>query len=240
MKRLEKTTDRAAFLSKKLRGLQIRLPESDRPIHQIQRFPEIIGHIRESAIPEFLKYSYIPTDRAVLQRLAAYLTEPVTHCLSFHFPLPEVACRLLEEDWPDWDWEEIETALDKWATKELDAVATDFIDVEKLNEWCHECIGFTRHCFPKDHADESSHYDEKIGLCWRNIGNQIAITYADFKAGRKSVCTGKWDIPQQEISDLFNRSLPTELTMVYFAYHDGHGLYVLMKTADLGRIESFY
>lgn len=236
-KSLAKATERTTALSKKLRGLQIRIPESKRPLHQIQRFPEIIRHIQKCAIPEYQKHFDTPTDSAVMQRLADYLTEPVTQCLSFHFPLPEAANRLLEDCS---GWEETEAALDKWATRELGAIATVYIDVENLNEGCRECIDFTRHCFPKDHADEYSHYDEKIGLCWRNIGNHVAITYAGFKAGRKSVSTGQWEAPHQEISDLFNRSLPPELTMVYFDEEGSNGLYVLIKNADLGRIESFY
>lgn len=235
-KSLANPTDRSATLNNKLRGLQIRIPESKRPLHQIQQFPKIISHIQDSAIPEFLERILRPTDRAVLQRLAAYLTEPVAPCLSFHFPLPEAASRMLNRS----EWEETKAVLNEWATRELDAIATDYIDVENLTEGCQTCIGFTRHCFPDEHAEEASHYDDKIVLCWRNIGNQVAITLAEFKAGRKSVCTEQWDIPQQEISDLFNRSLPPELTMVYFDAHGSNGLYVLLKTADLGRIESLY
>jgi hypothetical protein len=236
-KSLPKPTDRSAALSKKLRGLQIRIPESKRPLHQIQQFPEIIRHIREFSIPEYQKHFDAPTDRAVLQRLATYLTEPLTPCLSFHFPLPEAPSQLIE-DLDDWD--EIQDAMVEWATEELDAIATVYIDVENLCEGCRECIEFTQVCFPNEHADEYAHCDDKVILIWRNIGSKVAITSADFKAGRKSVCTGQWEVPQQEISDLFNRSLPPELTMVYFDAEGSNGLYVLMKTADLGSIESLY
>jgi hypothetical protein len=236
-KSLAKPTDRSAVLSKKLRSFQIRIAESKRPVHQIQQFPEIIRHIREFSIPEYQKHFDAPTDRAVLQRLAAYLAEPVTPCLSFHFPLPEAASQLIE-DLDDWD--EIQDAMVEWATQELDAIATVYIHVENLCEGCRECIEFTQLCFSDEHADEYTHCDEKVSLSWRNIGSEVAITSADFKAGRKSVCTGQWEVPQQEISDLFNRSLPPELAMVYFDADGSNGLYVLMKTADLGRIESFY
>jgi hypothetical protein len=148
-----KPTDRLAGLSKKLRSLKIRIAESKRPVHQIQQFPEIIGHIREFSIPEELKYRDAPTYRALLQRLAAYFTEPVTPCLSLHFPLPEAAGQLIKGLH---EWDEILDSMFEWATQELDAIAIAYVDVENLCEECRECIEFTRVCFPDEHADEYS------------------------------------------------------------------------------------
>lgn len=234
---LENPGNRSTAISNKLRGFQIRIPESMRPLHQIQQCPEIIRYIREHAIPEYQKYFDTPIDIAVAQSLAAYLTESATPCLSFHFPLPKAASEAIKNlD----DWDEIQDAMIEWATQELDAIATVFIDTENLSEGCRECVEFTRHCFSGQQADEYVHCDDVIILGWRNIGNQIAITFAEFKVGRESVCTGKWEVPQQEISDLFNRSLPPDLTMVYFDANGSNGVYLLMKTVDLERLESFY
>lgn len=232
---MAKAAGRSSVLSRKLLSQQKRIPEAQRPLHQIQSFPEIVRHIREYMIPEHQKHFDSPIDRAVLQRLSTCLTEPVTPCLSFHFPLPGCATQLIEKLE---DWDEIQDTMLEWATRELDAIACVFIDVENLSEGCRECIGFTQHCFPDLDADEALFCDDKIVLGWRYIGNQLAITNASFDAGKASVDTGQFGIPEQEISDLFNRSLPPELTMVYFDADESNGLYVLMKTADLGRIES--
>jgi hypothetical protein len=237
-KALAEPSDRSAALSKKLQSLQIRIPESERPVYQIQQFPEIIRYIREVALPEHQKHFDTPPESAVRQKLAAYLTEPVNPCLSFHFPLPEAAIRIVKDCH---DWDQIQDAMFEWATQELDAIATEYIDVENLSEMCRACIGFTRYCFADDHADEHIYDDKKIGISWRNVGQQVAIIYAWFRSRRKLVKTEMWEVPQHEISDLFNRSLPQDLTMVYFSNNgNSNGLYVLMKTADIVRIDSFY
>ena len=142
---MAKAVGRSTVLSRKLLSQQKRIHEAQRPLHQIQRFPEIVHHIREYVIPEHQNLFDTPIDRAVMQRLSACLTEPITPCLSFHFPLPGCANQLIEKIE---DWDEIQDTLAEWATRELDAIACVFIDVENLSEGCRECIGFTRHCFP--------------------------------------------------------------------------------------------
>jgi len=232
-----KASKRPGVPGRKLQAVQIRIPETKRPLYQIQRFPQIVRHIREQVIPEYQNTWDNPTARSVMGRLEACLAAPVAPCMSFHFPLPEAARRLLEATS---DWDETQIAFAEWVLSELDALDSEFIDVENLTESCHEGLGFSRRCFPRCHVEESCHNDDKISLGWRSVGNQIVITYSAFEARKKSVDTGQDGVPQQEISDLFNRALPPELTMVYFDEAGGNGLYVLMETANLGRLEALY
>jgi hypothetical protein len=233
----DSVSDRSKILSKKLKSRQINLPATSRPLNQIQRFPEIGRHIREHAIPGIRKNIKSPKRLSALQSLELHLAGPITPCLSFHFPLPKCARKILEAiD----DWEDIQKNLNQWAVDVLDAIATEFIDVENLSEGCRECIPFTSRCFPDQYADEGDLYDEVISLGWRVIGNQVAITIVFFEAEENSVNTGQYGVPQQELSDLFNRSLPPELTMVYFEAGESNGFYVLIKTANLHRLESLY
>lgn len=234
---LIKASKRPRVPGRKLEAVLLSVPETKRPLYQIQRFSQIVRHIRKRAIPEYRKTWDNPTARSVMDRLEACLAAPVAPCVSFHFPLPEPASRLIEADSGR---DGTQTALVEWAASDLDALASTFIDVENLTESCNAGIGFTRYCFPQCHVEEGLYSDDKINICWRSIGNQIVITYANFKVGKETVNSGQWEVPPQEISDLFNRSLPPELTMVYFDMDESNGLYVLMETANLSRIEMIY
>jgi hypothetical protein len=59
---------------------------------------------------------------------------------------------------------------------------------------------------------------------WRCIGDEVTVM--------STHQTGQWEAPTHELSDLFNRALPPEHTMVYLDM-GANGLYVLMETKGL-------
>lgn len=211
---------RPAIRNKKLKALQIVLPTKKRPVHQIQKQPKLLKSLK-SHIAELQHQSETALDRTALERLKSRLESSPGPCASFHFPLPESVA----DSTPHGDWEETCDGLHEWATRELDAMDTCFVDVENLTESCNECIGFTSFVFRhRRYVKEDEMIADDASLQWRCIGNEIAVMMTDQ--------TDQYEAPPHELSDLFNRALPPDRTMVYFDM-GANGLYVLMETKGM-------
>jgi hypothetical protein len=109
----------------------------------------------------------------------------------------------------------------------LGAIDAEYVDVENLTENCEELLDFTKRCFKNRYVSHISLKESQFQI--RTIGSEIGIIYAYFS---KKVCSCKWSCPQHEISDLINRSLPDDKTMIYLD-HESNGLYVLLETAGM-------
>lgn len=224
---LKHTAKRVAIKSKKLKSLQIALPLEKRPLHLLQRHPEVLHLVSEQMIPGALGEQKSVLNRALLQGLGSYLAEPAKPCMSFHFPLPDAVRDLLTDD-----WDESETALGEWAEKELGATLTFYVDVEDITEGCGTAVGFSKHVFPKCCVTEDELCSKDTLVLWRSIGAEFTITSVSFESEECEL--DQWEVPPHELSDLFNRALPPEHTMVYFDI-GANGLYVLMETKGMER-----
>lgn len=214
------SSKRPAIRSKKLKALQIVLPIKKRPVHLIQKQPKPLKSLK-SHIAKLQHQSETALDRTALEHLKSQLKSLPGPCASFHFPLPESVA----DSTPHGDWEETLNSLHEWATRELDALDTCFVDVENLTESCNECIGFTSFAFRhRRYVKEDEIIAEDASLQWRCIGNEIAVMMTDQ--------TEQYEVPPHELSDLFNRALPPGRTMVYFDM-GANGLYVLMETKGM-------
>ena len=214
---------RPAVRSKKLKALQIVLPTKKRPVHQIQKRPKLLKSLK-LYIAELQHQSETALDRTALEHLKSRLESSLGPCASLHFRLPESVA----DSTPDGDWEETCNSLHGWAARELDALDACFIDVENLTESCNECISFAKYAFYRRYVKEDEMIADDGFLQWRCIGNEIAVMMTDQ--------TDQYEAPPHELSDLFNRALPPERTMVYFDM-GANGLYVLMETKGMeGRL----
>jgi hypothetical protein len=211
---------RPAIRSKKLKALQIVLPVKKRPVHLIQKQSKLLKSLK-SHIAELQHQSETARDRTALESLKSRLESSPGPCASFHFPLPESAA----DSAADGDWEESCNSLQEWAARELNALNTCFVDVENLTESCNECIGFTSFVFRhRRYVKEDEMIADDGSLQWRCIGNEITVMMTDQ--------TDQYELPPHELSDLFNRALPPDRTMVYFDM-GANGLYVLMETKGM-------
>jgi hypothetical protein len=224
---LKHTSKRVAIKSKKLKSLQIALPLEKRPLHLLQQHPEFLHLVSEQMIPGALGEQKSELNRALLQGLGSYLAAPVKPCMSFHFPPPDAVRDLLTDD-----WDESEAALGEWAEKELGATHTFYVDVEDITEGCGTAVGFSKHVFPKCCVTEDELCSKDTLVLWRSIGAEFTITSVSFESEDCEV--DQWEVPPHELSDLFNRALPPEHTMVYFDM-GANGLYVLMETKGMER-----
>jgi hypothetical protein len=216
------SAERPAIRSKKLQAIQIVLPVSSRPLHRIREEPEQFAQLK-SHIVELQHQSETALDRTALARLYSWLESSPMTCASFHFTLPKSVADLVYSG----DWNETCRNLEVWAKQELHALHSCFVDVENLTERCNACVSFTKKVFRnRRYVKEDEIEDETMSvtsLQWRCIGNEIAVTMIDQ--------TDQYEVPPHELSDLFNRALPPERTMVYLDLNNGaNGLYVLMET----------
>lgn len=212
---------RPAIRNKKLKGLQIVLPVKKRPLHHIRKQSKLLKNLK-SNIAELQHQCENALDLTALERLKSYLESTPGPCASFHFSMPKSVADLLCHG----DWNESCQNLHEWATRELDALQSCYIDVENLTEFCNECIAFTNVVFYNQRYVKEDELMRDSCLQWRCIGDEIALMMSDQ--------TDQYEVPPHELSDLFNRALPPELTMVYFDM-GANGLYILMETKGMER-----
>ena len=212
---------RPTIRNKKLKGLQIILPVKKRPLYHIRKQSKLLKDYK-SNITELQNHCQNSIDLTALERLKSYLESTPEPCESFHFSMPSPVADLLCHG----DWNESCQRLHEWATRELDALQTCYIDVENLTEFCSECIGFTNVIFYNRRYVKEDELMSGTYLQWRCIGDEIALMMSDK--------TDQYEVPPHELSDLFNRALPPEHTMVYFDM-GANGLYILMETQGMER-----
>jgi hypothetical protein len=174
-----------------------------------------------SQIAELQGQCSAPINRTALERLKSYLNVPPKPCSSFHFPMPQT----VKDLHTGFGWDETCNNLYEWAVRELKAIDCCFVDVEDMTELCHTCIGFTSQLFRNRRYVVEDYIEENCDLTqWRCIGDEVTVM--------STHQTGQWEAPTHELSDLFNRALPPEHTMVYLDI-GANGLYVLMETKGM-------
>jgi hypothetical protein len=198
--------------------MQTVLPVPSRPLHRIREEPEQFAQLK-SHIVELQHQSETALDRTALARLYSWLESSPVTCASFHFSLPKSVADSVYSS----DWNETCRNLQVWAKRELHALHTCFVDVENLAELSNACVSFTKKVFRNRRYVKEDEIMTVTSLQWRCIGDEIAVMMIDQ--------TDQYEVPPHELSDLFNRALPPERTMVYLDLNKGaNGLYVLMET----------
>jgi len=213
-------TERAGIRHNELKALQIVLPVNRRPVYLLRKQPKVLKRIK-ALIVESMEKCEAAVDRTALERLESFINTPPKPCASYHFPLPAS----LIESHDNGDWDQVTSILYEWAGRELKMIDATYVDVENLTEACNECVPFTSSIFRDRRYVKEDDLDD-CRLQWRCIGDVVVITMTDQ--------TGQYEIPPHELSDLFNRALPPEYTMVYFD-RGVNGLYVLMETEGMER-----
>lgn len=219
-------SSRNRISAEKLRKIQIKPKKAVRPISIIQENKSILDRILNETLPTYMDdiHSQYGLMAEILhENLWVFLQRPPTACLSYHFPMPLALSKKFESFT---DYAERQAAIASWAKESLGALSSQIIDVENITEGCGVAVEFSKKIFPNRFVLHEELDDAALQV--RFIGSECSVIYFSFE---KVVSSCRWSTPQHEISDLFNRALPPELTMLYLDEGAG-GVYVLTETEN--------
>jgi len=214
-----------------LAKVQIKASESQRPISIIRQSPKNLNRFIKKILPSISDEhgDGVVTD-LLCKNIKAYCEQSDFKCVSYHFPMPRSINEKIETTFKSDEWEKIVSFLLSWSKDILGAIDADYIDVENITEDCGEGLSFIKRHFKKRYVSHIELSEAEFQV--RMIGSEIGIIHSYFS---EKISSCKWTCPQHEISDLFNRALPSDKTLVYFD-QGANGLFVLLETPGMEEV----
>jgi len=219
-------SSRVRISEEKLLKLQIKAKAAERPIIKIQNDKSILDRVLNETLSTYMddiQSCYGIMADILHENLWVFLQKPPTTCVSYHFPMPLTLSKKFELCT---DYTERQGTIESWAKESLGALCSQIIDVENITEGCGVAVEFSKKIFPNRFVLHEELDDAALQV--RFIGSECSVIYFSFD---EAVSSCRWTTPQHEISDLFNRALPPELTMLYLDEGAG-GVYVLTETEN--------
>ncbi len=214
-----------------LAKVQIKANESQRPISIIRQSPKNLNRFIKNILPSISDEhgDGVVTD-VLCKNIKTYCEQSDFKCISYHFPMPRSINDKIETTFKSDEWEKIVTYLLSWSKDILGAIDADYIDVENITEDCGEGLSFIKRHFKNRYVSQIELSEAEFQI--QMIGSEIGVIYSYFS---EKISSCKWTCPQHEISDLFNRALPSDKTLVYFD-RGANGLFVLLETAGMDEV----